>query len=80
MNDFIYSEEMIKVAFSGGPVDKLLKDAPDTVSGATLLALTDGVSDDCMDELLEHMRDLNTLIDVSDLPRGGFGEAAGRLR
>ena len=80
MNDFIYSEEMIKVAFSGGPVDTLLKDAPDTVSGATLLALTDGVSDDCMDELLEHMRDLNTLIDVSDLPRGGFGEAARRLR
>ena len=31
MNDFIYSDEMIRVAFSGGPVDTLLKDAPDTV-------------------------------------------------
>lgn len=80
MNDFVYSDEMIKLAFSGGPVDKLLADAPDTVSGAALLALTDGVSDDCMEELFDHMRDLNTLIDVSDLPRDGFGEAARRLR
>lgn len=80
MNDFIYSDEMIRVAFSGGPVDELLKDAPDTVSGATLLALTDGISDGCMDELFDLMRDLNTLIDVSDLPREGFGEAARRLR
>ena len=80
MNDFIYSDEMIRVAFSGGPVDILLKDAPDTVSGATLLALTEGVSDGCMDELFDLMRDTNTLIDISDLPREGFGEAARRLR
>ena len=80
MNDFVYSDEMIRVAFSGGPVEELLKDAPQVVSGATLLALTDGVSDDCMEELFDHMRDLNTLIDISDLPREGFGEAARRLR
>ena len=80
MNDFVYSEEMIGLSFSGGPVDKLLADAPDTVSGATLLALTDGVSDSCMDELFDLMRDTNTLIDVSDLPGGSFGEAARRLR
>ena len=80
MNDFIYSDEMIRVAFSGGPVDKLLSNAPQTVSAATLLALTDGVSDGCMDEIFDLMRDMNTLIDVSDLPREGFGEAARRLR
>ena len=80
MNDFVYSDEMIKLAFSGGPVDKLLQDAPDVVSGATLLTLTDGVTDDCMDELFGLMRDTNTLIDVSDLPGGSFGEAARRLR
>ncbi len=80
MNDFIYSDEMINLAFSGGPVDKLLADAPKEVSAATLMALTDGVSDDCMEELFSLMADLSTLIDVSDLPRGGFGEAARRLR
>ena len=80
MNDFIYSDEMIRVAFSGGPVDKLLANAPAEVSAATLLALTDGVSDDCMEELFSLMSDLGTLIDVSDLPRGSFGEAARRLR
>lgn len=80
MSEFYYSDNMIDLAFGGGELDQLLADAPEMVSAAKLLTLTDGVSDDVMEEVFSHLRDLNTVIDVSDLPRGGFGEAARRLR
>lgn len=80
MSEFYYSDDMIELAFGGGELDRLLADAPEMVSAAKLLALTDGVSDDVMEEVFNHLRDLNTVIDISDLPRGGFGEAARRLR
>lgn len=76
----VFSDEFIDLTFHDTALEGLLADAPDTISAARLLALTDGVSDDRMEELFDLMRDLNTLIDVSDLPKGGFGEAARRLR
>ncbi len=80
MSDFYYSDDMIDLAFGGGELDQLIADGPDTVSAAKLLTLTDGASDDVMEEVFSHLRDLNSLIDVSDLPKGSFGEAARRLR
>ena len=77
MKDF---DDMIDFEFEAGLVDELLEEGQDTLSAAKLLSAADGVSDDDMEELFAELRERDVVIDISDLPKGGFGEAARRLR
>ena len=78
----VYSNEFIELAFGktalAEELEKLGVDS--TLSAVKLLALTDGVSDDVMEELFDHLHGLIVGYDLSDFPRSMGGEAARRLR
>ena len=78
----VYSNEFIDLAFGRTELAGELKGlgVNDTLSAAKLLALTDGVSDDVMEELFDHLHGLIAGFDLSDFPKGMSGEAARRLR
>ena len=78
----VYSNEFIELAFGKTALARELEGlgVNDTLSAAKLLALTDGVSDDVMEELFDHLHGLFEGFDLSDFPRSMTGEAARRLR
>ena len=78
----VYSNEFIDLAFGKTELARELEGlgVSDTLSAAKLLALTDGVSDDVMEELFDHLHGLIAGFDLSDFPKGMTGEAARRLR
>ena len=78
----VYSNEFIDLAFGRTELARELESlgVNDTLSAAKLLALTDGVSDDVMEELFDHLHGLIAGFDLSDFPKGMTGEAARRLR
>jgi len=78
----VYSNEFIDLAFGKTELARELERLRpgDTLSAARLLALTDGVSDDVMEELFDHLHGLIEGYDLSDFPGSMTGEAARRLR
>ena len=78
----VYSNEFIELAFGKTALARELDglSVNDTLSAAKLLTLTDGVSDDVMEELFDHLHGLIGGFDLSDFPKGMSGEAARRLR
>jgi len=78
----VYSNEFIDLAFGKTELARELESlgVNDTLSAAKLLALADGVSDDVMEELFDHLHGLIAGFDLSDFPKGVTGEAARRLR
>ena len=78
----VYSNEFIDLAFGKTALARELEGlgVNDTLSAAKLLALTDGVSDDVMEELFDHLHGLFEGYDLSDFPKSMTGEAARRLR
>ena len=78
----VYSNEFIDLAFGETALAKELEGlgVSDTLSAAKLLTLTDGVSDDVMEELFDHLHGVIAGFDLSDFPRSMTGEAARRLR
>ena len=78
----VYSDEFIELAFGKTALARELDGlgVNDTLSAAKLLTLTDGVSDDVMEELFDHLHGLIGGFDLSDFPKGMSGEAARRLR
>lgn len=78
-----YSNDFIDLAFGDSDLEEMLSglDLTDTVSAVQLLTATDGADDDVMEEVFQHLEDLNVTIDISDLPSPGpSGQAALRLR
>ena len=78
----VYSNEFIELAFGKTELARELESlgVNDTLSAAKLLSLTDGVSDDVMEELFDHLHGLFEGYDLSDFPKSMTGEAARRLR
>ena len=78
----VFSNEFIDLAFGKTALARELEGlgVSDTLSAAKLLTLTDGVSDDVMEELFDHLHGLIEGFDLSDFPRSMTGEAARRLR
>ena len=78
----VFSNEFIDLAFGKTELARELEglSVNDTLSAAKLLTLTDGVSDDVMEELFDHLHGLIEGYDLSDFPRNMTGEAARRLR
>ena len=78
----IYSNEFIDLAFGRTELARELEKlgVNDTLSVTRLLGLTDGVSDDVMEELFDHLHGLIGGYDLSDFPKSMTGEAARRLR
>ena len=78
----VYSDEFIELAFGKTALARELDGlgVNDTLSAAKLLTLTDGVSDDVMEELFDHLHGLIGGFDLLDFPKGMSGEAARRLR
>ena len=66
--------------FDAAPWEKFLEDAEDTVSGAQLLTLLEGESEEVFEEAMDFLEQRGILPDLSDLPRSNGGEAAARLR
>ena len=78
----VFSNEFIELAFGKTALARELESlgVNDTLSAAKLLTLTDGISDDVMEELFDHLDGLIVDYDLSDFPRNLGGEAARRLR
>ena len=78
----VYSNEFIDLAFGKTALARELEGlgVGDTLSAARLLTLTEGVSDDVMEELFDHLHGLIEGFDLSDFPKSMTGEAARRLR
>ena len=78
----VYSDEFIELAFGKTALARELDTlgVGSTISAVKLLTLTDGTSDDVMEELFDHLHDLIVGYDMTDFPRGMSGEAARRLR
>ena len=78
----IYSNEFVDLAFGKTVLARELEalTVGSTFSAVKLLTLTDGVSDDVMEELFDHLHGIIAGYDLSDFPKGLGGEAARRLR
>ena len=78
----IYSNEFIELAFGKTVLARELAalTTGSAIPAVKLLTLTDGVSDDVMEELFDHLHQIIDGYDLSDFPRGIGGEAARRLR
>ena len=78
----VFSNEFIELAFGRTALARELEGLRpgDSLSAAKLLTLTDGVSDDVMEELFDLLHGIIEGFDLSDFPRSMTGEAARRLR
>ena len=78
-----YSDAFIDVAFGDTELEKILSRLRpgDVLPAAELLTALDGESEETLLEAFDHLRDLDTALDVFALPRNtASGEAALRLR
>ena len=78
-----YSDAFIDVAFGDTELEKILSRLRpgDVLPAAELLTALDGESEETLLEVFDHLRDLDTALDVVALPRNAdSGEAALRLR
>ena len=78
-----YSDAFIDVAFGDTELEKILSRLRpgDVLSAAELLTALDSESEETLLEAFDHLRDLDTALDVVALPRNAAsGEAALRLR
>lgn len=79
----MFSERMIEVSFGDHPFEAFLSTLQNgqTVSGAALLTLLDGESEDVLEEVFTHLADMGVTLDITDLPvYPADSETALRLR
>ena len=78
-----YMNQMLELSFGDSPAEQLLGtlQSGDKLSAVQLLAALDGESEEILEELLASLRNMDVLVDITDLPRySADSELALRLR